>query len=60
MEAMEAIMTRTSVRKFTSQKISGQDLETVLKAGMSGPSCANSRPWSFIVIRDKDTLEKMA
>lgn len=43
MEAMEAIMTRTSVRKFTSQKISGQDLETVLKAGMSGPSCANSR-----------------
>ena len=35
-------------------------LETILKAGMAGPSCVNARDWSFIVVRDPDLLGKMA
>lgn len=60
MDALEAIMTRRSVRKFTDQHISDEALNTILKAGMSGPSCANSRPWTFLVVRNKETLSKMA
>lgn len=60
METIEAIMTRTSVRDFTQQPVSDKDLETILKAGMSGPSCVNSRQWSFIVVRNQDTIQKMA
>lgn len=60
MNTIDAIMSRKSVRKYTAQKISDQDLQTLLKAGMCGPSCVNSRPWSFLVIRDKDLLNKMA
>lgn len=60
MEAYEAIMTRRSVRNFTDRKISDEDLKKILHAAMAGPSCANTRAWSFIVVRDKDTLNKMA
>lgn len=27
---------------------------------MSGPSCVNSRDWSFIVVQNRETLRKMA
>ena len=60
MNAIEAIMTRTSVRQFTDQPIGDDTLRTILKAGMSGPSCVNARDWSFIVVRDRDTLNRMA
>jgi nitroreductase len=60
MDALENIMTRRSVRNYTNQQISEEDLTTILKAGMSGPTCANARDWTFIVVRTRETLEKMA
>jgi nitroreductase len=60
MDALNNILTRRSVRNYTEQPISDDDLTMILKAGMSGPSCANSRDWIFIVVRDRKTLEKMA
>jgi nitroreductase len=60
MNTIEAIMERRSIRKFTEMEISEEALQTILKAGMSGPSCVNARDWSFIVVRDKETLLQMA
>ena len=60
MDTLEAIMTRKSVRNFTDQAISDEALDTILKAGMSGPSCVNARDWSFVVTRDAELLKKMA
>ncbi len=60
MNAIEAIKTRISVRKFSDQSISDEDLHTILEAGMSGPSAVNARPWTFIVVRDKEMLAAMA
>ena len=60
MNTIEAIMTRTSVRKYTDQPIGEEEIKTILKAGMSGPSCVNARDWSFIVVQNKETLAKMA
>lgn len=57
---IENILTRRSTRKFTEQSISPEDLHTILEAGMSGPSCADVRDWSFIVITQKEMLGKMA
>lgn len=53
MDTIKAILTRTSVREFTDKAISEQDIQTILTAGMSGPSCVNARDWSFIVIKTK-------
>jgi nitroreductase len=60
MDTMEAIFTRRSVRSYTEQPISDADLHKILEAGMSGPSCVNAKDWSFLVVRDKERLAKMA
>lgn len=60
MNTQQALRTRFSIRQFTDQPICEEDIHTILEAGMSGPTAVNARPWSFIVVRDKDTLNKMA
>ena len=57
---INTILNRKSVRQYTEEEIPNEIIETILKAGMSGPSCANTRPWSFIVVTEKELLEKMA
>lgn len=60
MNAIETMLTRISVRQYSDKPISDEDLHTILEAGMSGPSAVNARPWSFIVVRDKAMLNRMA
>ena len=60
MEAISNIMNRRSIRKFCEKPINEQDLHTILAAGMAGPSAVNSRDWSFIVVRDRKTLDALA
>lgn len=56
MDVIQAIMTRRSVRNFTPEHISDEDLQTLLRAGMQAPSGGNEQPWHFIVIDDPDLL----
>lgn len=60
MDVLEALFTRRSIRKFTPEPVSEQDLETVLKAAMCAPSAHNKQPWHFVVIRDKAQREAIA
>ena len=60
MDAIQNIMDRVSVRQFSDQEITDKDLRVILEAGMSGPSCKNTRDWSFVVVRDREMLHKMA
>lgn len=60
MDAIQSIKSRISVRQYSDQPISAADVQTILEAGMSGPSCVNARDWSFIVVQDPDMLNKMA
>ncbi len=60
MDAIQNMLCRKSTRKFSDRAISAEDIHTILKAGMSGPSATNARPWSFIVVTDRDRLNAMA
>ncbi|MDE5931590.1 MAG: nitroreductase family protein [Lachnospiraceae bacterium] len=60
MNTIDAIMSRTSVRRFTDKKIPESEIRKILEAGMSGPSCVNARDWSFLVVSDKIKLNQMA
>ncbi|MDF2538706.1 MAG: nitroreductase [Herbinix sp.] len=60
MDVLEAIYTRRSVRRFTGEPVSDQDLEAVLKAGFHAPSAHNLQPWDFIVIKNKEKFEQIA
>lgn len=60
METLKAMVTRKSVREFTDEGITFEDIKKILTAGMSGPSCMNKRMWSFVVIRNKELLGKLS
>lgn len=56
---MNAIFTRRSIRNYTNQPVSREDLHDLLRAGMSAPTANNARPWEFILVTDKAILEKL-
>ncbi len=60
MDAIKAIMTRRSVRGFTEQPVTEQQVETILRAAMAAPSAYNEQPWEFIVVDDKAKLEAIS
>ncbi len=55
-----AIMTRSSVRSYTSQPIEQERIEQLLRAGMAAPTAGNRQPWEFIVITEKTVLDRFA
>jgi nitroreductase len=57
MEAIEAIMSRRSVRRFARRPVEDSCVQTVLRAAMQAPSAHDRQPWHFVVIRDRATLE---
>lgn len=56
MDIQETLLNRRSIRKYKDQKISSQDINTMLKAAMYAPSAMNTQAWHFIVIVDKSVL----
>ena len=59
-EAYENIISRRSVRRYTEEPVSDETMSQILRAAMNAPSCVNARDWSFIVVRDRETMNKMA
>ena len=59
--ALSVIFNRKSVRSFIKDRpVSDEDVQTLIKAGMAAPSGKDTRPWEFLVINDRDILDKMA
>jgi nitroreductase len=59
MDALTAIFTRRSIRKYTSQPVSDEAIGIILRAAMSAPSARNEQSWEFVVIREKKTLQQV-
>lgn len=54
---MKTIYKRRSIRKFKEDHISDDTINDIIKAGMNAPSAGNERPWHFLIIRKKESLE---
>jgi nitroreductase len=57
--AMEAIFKRRSIRKYTNQPVTKEQLEQILQAAMAAPSGMNGMPWEFVAINDPAQMEKL-
>ncbi len=57
---IEAILQRRSVRDYTSQAVSLEDLQEIVRAGIWAPSGLNNQPWRFILICDPATRRSLA
>lgn len=59
MNVFEAVHHRRSIRKYTDAPVSDETVETLLKAAMSAPSAGNAQPWQFVVITDREILNRV-
>ena len=60
MDLFDAIRDRKSIRRFKDLPVPDEDIRKILDAGRLAPSANNSQPWSFMVIRDRAVLGRMA
>lgn len=58
-EVLEIIHNRKSVRHFTEQPVSKEQIEILLRAGMAAPTAANRQPWVFYVVTQRETLDAL-
>ena len=57
---MEAIFSRTSIRKYEERPVEEAKIEKLLRAAMAAPSAANQQPWEFYVVTDKEKLQALS
>jgi nitroreductase len=60
MDAIEAILTRRSIRKYLDKKVEMEIVNLLLYAATSAPSAGNKQPWCFIVVNEREILNKIA
>ena len=58
-QTLGTIFNRKSVRKYTERPVEKEKLETLVRAGMAAPSSKDRRPWEFVIVTDRDLLDKM-
>ena len=59
MDAIEAILSRRSIRRYTPQPVSEETVRLLLEAAMSAPSAGNEQPWHFVVITERRLLDEI-
>ena len=60
MELKEAIKTRRSIRHYKSDDVSNDLIKEIFEYVKFSPSWANTQCWEFVVVRDKNTIKKLA
>ncbi len=60
METWDAIRARRNVREYEDRPIPPSALDRILEAGRRSPSSRNSQPWDFVVVTDRERLERLA
>jgi len=59
MDAMEAILSRRSIRKYTKEPVSDESVKEILEAAMNAPSAGNEQPWHFVIVKDRKILDEI-
>jgi nitroreductase len=54
------IINRRSIRKFTSEPLSPDDVHKILQSALLSPSSKNSKSWEFIAIDNPVTIKQLS
>jgi len=60
LEVFEAIKTRRSIRAFTNQEVSEEEVRNLIDAARHAPSAGNIQPWEFVIVRDSNRKHMLA
>lgn len=60
MDFHELLVTRRSIRRYTDQPISPEDVRTILEAALLAPSSKSARAWQLVAVEDREMLERLS
>jgi nitroreductase len=58
-EVLDTIRERRTIRKYTDEEVTDEQIDTLLEVAMMAPNRLNQQPWHFFVIRDKNLQRKL-
>ena len=56
----ELIKNRRSMRKFTDEELTQEQVVELMKAALMAPTSKRSNAWQFVLVDDKETLKKLS
>ena len=56
----ELLKVRRSMRKFTDEELTQEEVVTLMKAALMSPTSKRTNAWQFIMVDDKELLEKLS
>lgn len=60
MSEIDAIYKRRAVRDYLPEKVHQSVVHALLYAAVQAPTAMREEPWSFVVIQDQDTLDRLS
>lgn len=60
MNLLDLLANRRSIRSYTGEAIPQEMLTQVLQAGLLSETSRNRKPWEFVVIQNKETLDALS
>jgi nitroreductase len=58
-EVLKTIFARRSVRRFSSEQVKQEDVDSIIEAGLYAPSASNAQDWHFTVVQRKELIEQI-
>ncbi len=59
-DILKLVNSRCSIRNFESTPIPDEDIDKILKVGISAPSAGNRQPWRIVVTKDSKIRSKLS
>jgi nitroreductase len=59
-DMLNTIKKRRSIRKYTEQAVTDEQIRQLLEAAMAAPSGSNIQPWEFVVVKDPGLKRQLA
>jgi nitroreductase len=56
---MKVIQDRRSIREYSEEAVSDQDIDLILEAARQAPSGENAQPWRYVVVKDAKTRKRL-
>ncbi len=57
---VDNLFARRSIRQYTDEAVSDEEIRVLLEAAMAAPSAGNRKPWHFVVVTDAQLREQIA
>ena len=60
MNFRDLVQKRRSIRRFTEEELTAEQVQTIVRAGLMAPTSKGTHAWHFIVVDEKDKLERLS